>query len=209
MTPVPRPRFHTLARERQEAVLHAALDEFSTHGFAAASLNRIIAVAGVSKGSMYYYFDDKEDLYRYLLRVQVEQLIADAGPFTVPTATGPAGYWSQLEDHCLRLVRALDASPRLAGLLRDWMSGTGAPAMEQEQRDAEHTMLPWLTRALAAGQQIGAIRTDIPDPLLLAVIIAIGRVIDSCVIAETPGPLDHAAAVHTIVGILRRAVQPW
>lgn len=205
---MPRPRFHTLASERQEAILRAALDEFSTHGFTEASLNRIITAASLSKGSMYYYFDSKEDLYVHLLRVQVEQMVARAGPFPVPTAAEPCAYWSAIEDYCLRLVKALDASPQLARLLRHWMSGTGVPALEQAQRDAEQTALPWLAQALAAGQEIGAMRTDIPDALLLAVITAIGRVIDSWVIAEAPNPLDHAAAVHTIVGILQRAIQP-
>ena len=135
-------------------------------------------------------------------------MVARAGPFPVPTAAEPCAYWSAIEDYCLRLVKALDASPQLARLLRDWMSGTGVPALEQAQRDAEQTALPWLAEALAAGQEIGAIRTDIPDALLLAVITAIGRVIDSWVIAEAPNPLDHAAAVHTIVGILQRAIQP-
>jgi len=205
---VPRPRFHTLPRERQQTILHAALDEFSAHGFAGASLNRIIAEAGISKGSIYYYFDSKEDLYAHLLREQVEQLIVRVGPFSVPAATEPDAYWSTIENHCLRLVRAYDASPQLANLLRDWMSGTGAPAIENAQRDAELSALPWMTRALAAGQSIGAIRTDIPDALLLAIGMAIGRVIDSWVIAEAPDPREHAAAVHTIVDILRRAIQP-
>lgn len=205
---MPHPRFRTLAGERQEAILRAALDEFATHGFTEASLNRIIAAAGLSKGSMYYYFDSKDDLYAHLLRVQVEQLIARAGPFPVPTAADPDTYWSTIEGHCLRLVRALDASPQLASLLRDWMSGAGTPALRQAQRDAEQTTLPWLTQALAAGQVSGAIRTDIPDALLLAVSMAIGRVIDSWVIAEAPDPHEHAAAVHAIVGMLRRAIQP-
>lgn len=205
---MPRPRFHTLATGRQQAILRAALDEFSTHGFAEASLNRIIAAAGISKGSMYYYFDDKEDLYGHLLRVQVEQLVDQAGPFPVPTATDPATYWSVMENHCRRLVRALDGSPQLASLLRDWMSTPGAPTLERTHREAEQAAVPWLAEALAAGQAAGAIRTDVPDPLLLAVIGAIGRVIDSWVIAEAPDPLDHATAVHTIIGMLQRAIQP-
>lgn len=205
---MPRPRFHTLAGERQQAILHAALDEFSTHGFTGASLNRIITEAGLSKGSMYYYFDSKEDLYAHLLIVQVELLMAHSGPFPVPTATEPDAYWSTIKEYCLRLVQALDASPPLASLLRDWMSGTGAPAMQQAQRDAEQTVLPWLTQTLGAGQAIGAIRTDVPDALLVAVSTAITRVFDSWVILGPPDPHEHATAVHTIVGMLRRAIQP-
>ncbi|MGN8025769.1 TetR/AcrR family transcriptional regulator [Microbacterium sp. 22242] len=205
---MPRPRFHALTRERQEAIVDAALDEFATRGFAAASLNQIIIRAGTSKGSMYYYFEGKEDLYAYVLRRQVEKLIAHAGPFPVPAATEPDAFWSTVEDIFQRLVAAFDASPVLASVLRDWLTGTGSPTMQNAQRDAEQAALPWMNQTLAAGQSIGAIRTDLPDALLLAVGTALGRVIDSWVIAEAPDPVDHAPAVHAVVGILRRAIQP-
>ena len=65
---MPRPRFHKLPPAQQQAILGAALDEFATRGFSAASLNRIIEAAGISKGSMYYYFDGKEDLYAHVAR---------------------------------------------------------------------------------------------------------------------------------------------
>lgn len=50
---MPRPRFHKLPPAQQQAILLVAFDEFATHGFTGASLNRIIEAAGVSKGSMY------------------------------------------------------------------------------------------------------------------------------------------------------------
>jgi AcrR family transcriptional regulator len=205
---VPRPRFHSLADERQQRILRAALDEFSTHGFAGASLNRIITEAGLTKGSMYYYFDGKEDLYAHVIRAQVEQLIDSAGPFPIPTATEAPAFWSTIEEYCLRLTQELDASPRIASLLRDWMSGAGAPAMQGAQREAERPALAWAAQALAAGQAVGAVRADIPDALLLTVSSAIARVIDAWVIAQSPDPQDHPAAVGTIVDILRRAIQP-
>ena len=66
---------------QQQAILRAALDEFAAHGFHDASLNRVIDAAGISKGSMYYYFDGKEDLYAHVTRVELERLFACVGPF--------------------------------------------------------------------------------------------------------------------------------
>ncbi len=57
-----RPRFAKLAPEQQQRILQAAIDEFSAHGFHDASLNQVIEAAGISKGSLYYYFDGKDDL---------------------------------------------------------------------------------------------------------------------------------------------------
>lgn len=64
--------FLNLTMEEQNRVIDAALDEFAENDFEAASLNNIIARAGISKGSMYHYFANKEDLYDYLIERVLE-----------------------------------------------------------------------------------------------------------------------------------------
>ena len=59
--------------------MRAAMDEFAAHGFHDASLNRVIESAGISKGSMYYYFNGKEDLYAYVARTGLAGLFARVG----------------------------------------------------------------------------------------------------------------------------------
>ncbi|EEG76840.1 transcriptional regulator, TetR family [Dethiobacter alkaliphilus AHT 1] len=61
--------FLNLSQQEQKQVLEAALDEFSKRDFKTASLNSIIEQAGISKGSMYHYFHNKEDLYLYLMEI--------------------------------------------------------------------------------------------------------------------------------------------
>ena len=60
---MPRPRFENLPLAKRRRILETAALEFATRGFDAASLNRIIRSARISKGAAYYYFDDKADLY--------------------------------------------------------------------------------------------------------------------------------------------------
>jgi AcrR family transcriptional regulator len=59
------------AAARREAILDAALDEFSARGFAAARLDDVAARAGVAKGTIYLYFTDKEALFQELVRFQL------------------------------------------------------------------------------------------------------------------------------------------
>jgi AcrR family transcriptional regulator len=68
----PRPRAREAkAAARREAILDAALDEFSARGFAAARLDDVAARAGVAKGTIYLYFADKEALFQELVRFQL------------------------------------------------------------------------------------------------------------------------------------------
>ena len=72
---MPRPRFAKLDPAKKEAILTAALEAFASHGFDGASYNQIIEKAGISKGAMYYYFDDKEDLFATVVRHELEDIL--------------------------------------------------------------------------------------------------------------------------------------
>jgi AcrR family transcriptional regulator len=55
------------AINKAEMILAGAMQEFTTHGFAAASMDRIAIAAGVSKPTLYSYFQDKEGLFTALI----------------------------------------------------------------------------------------------------------------------------------------------
>jgi AcrR family transcriptional regulator len=63
------------AAERRNAILKAALDEFSERGFAAARLDDVARRAGVAKGTIYLYFKDKEALFQELVRFQIGPVV--------------------------------------------------------------------------------------------------------------------------------------
>ena len=54
--------------DKSEAILAGALQVFTSHGYAAASMDRIASAAGVSKPTLYRYFQDKEGLFFALIR---------------------------------------------------------------------------------------------------------------------------------------------
>jgi AcrR family transcriptional regulator len=63
-----KPRWQRRKDERPGEILHAALDVFAARGFAAAKLDEVAAKAGVSKGTLYLYFESKEELFRSVVR---------------------------------------------------------------------------------------------------------------------------------------------
>jgi AcrR family transcriptional regulator len=65
---VKQPRWQRRAEDRPREICTAALDVFAEKGFAAARLEEIARQAGVSKGTLYLYFKDKEDLFRAVVR---------------------------------------------------------------------------------------------------------------------------------------------
>lgn len=65
------PKFQRRAEDRPREICAAALEVFAEKGFAAAKLDEIARRAGVSKGTLYLYFADKEELFRAVVRNSV------------------------------------------------------------------------------------------------------------------------------------------
>lgn len=65
---MPTQRFLNLKESKKNAILEAAAHEFARVPYSAASINQIIKEAEISRGSFYTYFEDKDDLMRYMLR---------------------------------------------------------------------------------------------------------------------------------------------
>jgi AcrR family transcriptional regulator len=64
---MPKQTFFNLPDEKRNTIINAAIDEFAEYGFEAASINRIVANSGISKGSFYQYFEDKLDVFKHLI----------------------------------------------------------------------------------------------------------------------------------------------
>ena len=54
--------------EKAEQILTGAMQEFLVHGYAATSMDRVAKTAGVSKATVYTYFQDKEGLFTALVQ---------------------------------------------------------------------------------------------------------------------------------------------
>ena len=82
------PRWRRRKEARPREIVDAALTVFGERGFAAARLEDVAAQAGVSKGTLYLYFPNKEELFKAVVREAIlpnldmaERLLAGAlGP---------------------------------------------------------------------------------------------------------------------------------
>ncbi len=71
------PRWERRKDSRPSELLDAALDTFVERGFAAARLDDVAAKAGVSKGTLYLYYANKEELFKAVVRRSIAPLITE------------------------------------------------------------------------------------------------------------------------------------
>jgi len=109
------PRWRRLPEERPQQIIDAALAIFGERGLAAARLEDIAKRAGLSKGTIYLYFPNKEELFREVIRqtiiAQIERAERELATATQQSASDTLtqfvrGYWGYLR------------SPKFAALFR-------------------------------------------------------------------------------------------
>ena len=138
---------------KRKAILDAARTEFAENGFETASYNQIIENAGLSKGAMYYYFDDKLDLYvtvledasqRMMKALSVEQLW--------PPPEGD--FWGAMHTISHKAWQFALEHPELAMLFKGI---TALPCMARRERPGRRA-LRLLARADGAAAESGPAR---------------------------------------------------
>ena len=66
--------FRKIPEEKQNKIIEAALGEFAQYGYSEANINKIADRAGVSVGSLYKYFNDKQNLYQLIVNISSDTL---------------------------------------------------------------------------------------------------------------------------------------
>ncbi|QOR35238.1 TetR/AcrR family transcriptional regulator [Clostridium sp. 'deep sea'] len=66
-----------LNNEKVKRIVNAAYEEFAKYGENKASLNKILRSSGISKGVFYHYFEDKQELFNFLLYYSVSKAVID------------------------------------------------------------------------------------------------------------------------------------
>ncbi|WP_426189757.1 TetR/AcrR family transcriptional regulator [Massilia sp. DWR3-1-1] len=98
-----KPRWERRKEARPQEVLAAALDLFVERGFASTRLEDVAKCAGVSKGTLYLYFANKEELFKAVVRASIVPIIGEAeeiiahfdGPSDELMRTVIMGWWQR------------------------------------------------------------------------------------------------------------------
>ncbi len=77
---MPKDTFLNLPDDKQALICNVAIDEFAQYSFDQASINRVVANSGIAKGSFYQYFEDKKDLFVYIIGQIAEEKINYISP---------------------------------------------------------------------------------------------------------------------------------
>jgi len=148
----------------RDQILDAAEQLFASGGFARTTIKDIGRQAGLNSALLYYYFADKDELYREVLRRFVSRLVARTMTALASEETPDARVRSLLSAQAELLI-ANPQFPRL--MVRELAESEGAHAVEQFHLLASTTFRR-LCEQIEEGQQAGLFRKDV-DPRFAAI----------------------------------------
>src|SRR3954451_10467630 len=120
---MPKDTFHNLPEARRDRLVREAIVEFSDRSYAEASLSQIARRAQIPKGSLYQYFEDKLDLYRWLLTEEAPRMKREF----LGETDGEDDFWTRLETMIERGMASVPEHPRRARLSAAAADPTGIP----------------------------------------------------------------------------------
>jgi AcrR family transcriptional regulator len=140
-------------QERSEATTERLLESarrlFADQGFAATSLDQVVADAGVTKGALYHHFDGKRELFRAVFDREHARIAA----LVVEAAAAEPDAWSAFYAGCRAFFEETQSpgSQRIA--LLDGPSALGWDEMREiESRYSLELIRLGLERAIAEGR---------------------------------------------------------
>ena len=178
-----RNRLENLDPEKQRVLFEAAGAEFAAHGFDSASLNRILEKSGIGKSTLYYYFDDKADLFTTMVERAIALLFRQIGSFD-PEALTAEAFWLELEGRYSKAVTIVNANNWLVRFGHIFYALRGQPKTSAATNRLFQSVRQWVGRLIARGQDIGVVRSDLPESLLIDLTMGLLETLDHWVVGH-------------------------
>lgn len=151
-------------------ILEVAIKEFAEHGLAGARVERISAASGTVDRMLYYYYGNKESLYRAALEQCYRQMIGAQRNFLI--AADPVAAMRRLVEQCWDHYAAHPEHVRLL-MSENLLSGR----FIQQSAEIGPTSFPLVETCasiLQNGQRLGVFRSDAKPEQVLMTIMSLG-----------------------------------
>ena len=161
---MPKRTFNRLDDDKKERVLRAAIEEFHTCGFENAKIGTIAQNAGVAKGSIYQYFDDKKELFLYSVTWALKYFMKIIDRQTPLQDMDVYDYFLSGSRERFELLKQ---EPLLVAFSMDLYADKFGGLAREATRELSRTGEEYELKLIANGKKKGTVRDDLDDKTLL------------------------------------------
>jgi len=157
---MPHSRFYKLEIEKKNLIIRTALTEFSSKDFDQASINQISKKAGLSAGNLYYYFENKEDLYMTVVEFVMNELSMELGDFSSALHEGP--FWENIKFWVLKRLKLSLRDKEVGYFINKLFEYNTSKEINAIELKFKENIRNQFREIFNLGVEKGAIRSDLP-----------------------------------------------
>lgn len=157
-----------LDKDKQNKVLDAAVKEFSHKGYNNASMNSLTASAGISKGSIFQYFRNKQGLFDFVVSSATNQVKAYLN--SVVKESQDKDFFAAIESLLKSGFEFIDTHPYLARIYYQILLTGDAPSGHKIATELNRKAQGFLEKQIITGIERGDLRSEI-DPAKTAFLL--------------------------------------
>ena len=159
---MPSQTFFNLPENKRQVIIDCAIAEFAAYDYDTASISNVVKQAKIAKGSFYQYFENKEELYLYLIDLAAQAKAAFLKQAKAPTVE--ADFFSHLHWVFSTGIQFKLRHPKLSQIVNRLTFGD-TPLREKVLQKSREASNDYLLELVIRGQQQGDVDSDL-DPHL-------------------------------------------
>lgn len=198
-----------LPGKKRTDLFRIASAEFAAHGFAQASLNRIISDMGMSKSSFYHYFESKTDLFKQTLDQAMApfQQAQESFNFGLLTAEN---FWPTAQMVTREMAHMANRSPELVMVGRMFYRSLENPEERALTGEVMAKTTTWLAGIIRRGQELELLRSDLPEGFIIDTLMTLGMSTDRWMLAnwDTLSDAERLALSDQTFDLFQRILEP-
>lgn len=163
---MPKETFFNLDEEKQEKIMRSAISEFIKYGFAKGNVGNIAKNAGVAKGSMYQYFQDKKEIFLFSVRWSMELLVKKYDKY-ITIKDESTDFFDLLYKNLRDIWVQMREEREAVIFIQDVFLGKYKSVADESIAYLMKVSDEYLLNIIRAGKSNGSIRNDIEDNIIL------------------------------------------
>lgn len=154
-----RETFRNLETDKQQRILDTAVEEFASHGFRQASVNRMVQRLGIAKGSIFQYFGTKEGLFQVVFDHAVE--LVRRSLRQVKQNTADTDFFERIRESLMAGIHFIDRHPRVYKIYLKMVFQEDFPLRADFLQKVHLFSAEYLRPLVESGISRGDLRTDL------------------------------------------------
>lgn len=201
---MPKDTFFNLPEEKKKRIIDAAIDEFSKYSFHKARITAIADKAGIAKGSFYQYFEDKKDLYKYLMELLVEKKLSYINQDMMKNKD-KYGFFQLLREVYLSGIRFAKENPRL--LPMGTMLAADKDLLQEIYGEHQDISADFFKDLLEYGKEKGEIDPSIDISLVSNIMVSLTYSLTDLIIEDGKLDFDDMKIIDKMLYFLENGIK--